>query len=432
MVWGTPRTGVDDLLQRLKEPKTGKNLCVLSFRKLSTNDIVKLANAIAQNTILEELYLSGHKLEMDGLKAFSDCLAVNKTIKHLSIGDDTLGDEGVRVLSEGLMRNMQSALEVWDLEHKSIRVNGATALGKLLATNTCLQTVNLSGNDIRDEGLKCLVTGLMSNQNSSVRMLSLIDTGISGDTLHDLADVLMQPHCQLETIQLSFNALTQASTTFFKAFPRNASVKKLYLKDCKLNDDHVSALASALQENHTLEEIDLSDNALTVQSCESLAMALKANPTLQSLNLSNNHFGDNGACILGASLTDSSTLRFLDMSKNALTHVSISKLVAIPIHHLCLFNNSLGNDVITVLPVLVANTTIETLDIGANGLHGASSVALFNSLHTHPSLKTLEMGGNSLGQVGHDALEKLRTANPLLDVAVDKNAQDEEGGFQHQ
>ncbi|KAJ0390122.1 hypothetical protein P43SY_010887 [Pythium insidiosum] len=139
MVWGT-RAGVDDLLQKLQQPKTGTSLCVLSTRKITEADAAKLAAAIATNSTLQELYFSGHKLGQAGLDAFAECLAVNTTLKHLSIGEDALGDAGVAALSAGLARNAGSAVEVWDLEHKSIGLAGASALGGLLAANSRVST----------------------------------------------------------------------------------------------------------------------------------------------------------------------------------------------------------------------------------------------------------------------------------------------------
>ncbi|TMW60910.1 hypothetical protein Poli38472_000952 [Pythium oligandrum] len=430
MAWGA-RAGVDDLLDKLKKPATGKSLAVLSFRKLSEADVAKLAGAIAGNTMLEELYLSGHKLGPGGVTAFADCLAVNKTLKHLSIGEDTLGDAGVAALCAGLSRNAQSGVKVWDLEHKAIGEAGASAIGDLLKTNTSVKSLNLARNPLTDASIKALADGLAANATSGLETLTLSDATITGQALSHLAGVVGQAQSSLQMLQLSFNALVDADASFFAALGSNASLKRLYLKECKLNDAHAVALSEALKTNTTLEEVDLSDNELTTTAYEALAQALQSNKALKSLTLGNNKGGDAGAVALAESLAQSSTtLEFLDLSKNQLTHVGISKLLAVPkVKKLGLFNNALGDGLEHVLPALLANHHIETLDLGANALHEALSVQLFEAIHAHPSLKTLEVGGNSLGQDGHTALEKLREVNRTLDVAVDKNAQNEDGSF---
>lgn len=431
MAWGT-RTGVTDLLERLKQPATAKSLYVLSIRKITEADTKTLADAIASNTQLEELYLSGHRLGPDGLSAFAACLAANTTLKHVSVGEDSLGDEGVARLCQGISQNPNTALQIWDLEYKSISVAGANAIGELLATNTKLQTLNLSRNAIGSEGVEKIVAGLKKNELSALQELVMTDAELTGDALKHLAAVVESPSCSLQVLQLSFNGLGgESGLAFFQSLAKNHSLKKLYLKECALTDAHIAALGQSLATNASLVEIDLSDNQLTPTACESLAGALASNKTLRSLTLGNNKCQDAGAQHLGRVLSSSNTsLVFLDLSNNELTHAGMTGLLASPsITNLQLFNNALKEGLTHLLPALAANTVIQTLNVGANGLHGALSITLFDALHAHPSLKTLEMGGNSLGEEGLAALDKLKEANPSLDVAVDKNAQDEDGNF---
>ncbi|EEY63449.1 uncharacterized protein PITG_21521 [Phytophthora infestans T30-4] len=433
MAWGK-KAGVDDLLQKLTNPKTARSLYVMSTRSIGDSDFVKLASSISSNTLLEELYLSGHQLGPLGLQAFADCLATNSTLKHLSLGSEKLGDEAVQVLCAGLARNTQSGLQNWDLEFKSLGANGAAAVAELLKTNKSLTTVSLSRNQIGDEGVEKLAKGLSENAQSGVKELNVTEVGISGSGLGHLATLVEKETCSLSTIQLSFNTLESATSTFFDALAKNKSVTKLQLKECKLSDQHVAALSAALKQNTTLVEIDLSDNELTQTSCASLAEGLCENKTLKILRINNNKCLDEGAALLADVLvTNNTTLTYLDMGNNGLTSVGMTPLLkAQSLTQLHLFNNKLGEGLSELLPALLANAVIETFGIGANQLHEALSVTMLDALHSHPSLKTLEMGGNTLGIAGHDALDKLKEANRGLDVAVDKNAQNEDSSFDFQ
>ncbi|KAE8904472.1 hypothetical protein PF005_g15821 [Phytophthora fragariae] len=433
MAWGK-KAGVDDLLQKLNNPKTAKSLYVMSTRSISDVDFVRLASSISSNSLLEELYLSGHKVGAQGLQAFADCLAVNSTLRHLSLGSEALGDDAVKTLSAGLARNAQSALESWDLEFKSLGVDGAAAVGELLRTNKSLKTVTLSRNQVGDEGVKKLVEGLGENAEAAVKELNVTDVGISGAGLDSLAALLEKESCSLTTLQVSFNGLETASSKFFDALKTNKSLKKLQMKECKLTDEHVAAFAAALKQNSTLMEVDLSDNELTKASCASLTDGLRENKALKVLRLENNKCQDEGAVLLADVLaTDNTTLTYLDLGNNSLTSVGMTPLVkAKSVKELHMFNNKLGDGLSELLPVLLANSVIETFGVGANQLHEALSVTLFDALHSHPSLKTLEMGGNTLGQEGLNALDRLKAANPSLDVAADKNAQNEDGSFDPQ
>ncbi|CEG36411.1 LRR-containing protein [Plasmopara halstedii] len=430
MAWGT-NAGVDDLLQKLANPKTSKSLYVMRSRAISDSDMVQLATSISKNTVLEELYISGHHLGPQGLQAFVNCLSVNSTLKHLSLGSENLKDQAVQALSAGLARNAHSSIQSWDLEFKSLGVDGAAAIANLLETNQSLAIVALSRNQIGDQGVEKLAKGLRKNAQSGVKELLLTDVGMSGAGLDHLAMLLECEKCSLLTLQLSFNALENASCTFFDALAKNTSLTKLQLKECSLSDVHVAALATALQQNSTLIEIDLSDNNLTQVACASLAQGLSENKTLKIVRLNNNKCQDEGAVLLANVLAShNSTLKYVDLGNNGLTSTGMTPLLkAQSLTQLHLFNNKLGKGLNELLPILLANSVIETLGIGANELHMALSVTIFDALHSHPSLQTLEMGGNTLGKEGLEALDKLRKANHRLDVAVDKNAQNEDGSF---
>lgn len=429
MAWGQ-RAGVQDLLDRLQQPATAKSLYVLSTRKITDADAKRLADTIAHNTQLEELYLSGHHLSADALQAFADCIAVNKTLKHLCVGNDALGDDGVATLCAGIARNSSSVLQVWDLEHKSVSSAGAAALGKLLESNTALRTLTLSRNALGDDAVGALLAGLRANPHAALETLQMADAGITGAALDHFAALLASPTCSLQSLQLSFNALDSASTAFFDALASNASLKTLYVKDCKLSDAHATALGQALAANSTLEELDLSDNSVTAAGVAALTQGLAANSSLRSLTLGNNKCLDAGATALAHALATNNALSYLDVSKCELTPIGIKALLEhARVKELHVFNNTIGSGLHELLPALVANDRLAHLGIGANQLHGDLSVTLFDALHAHATLTTLEMGGNSLGEVGHAALERLRQAKPELDVAVDKNAQDENGHF---
>ncbi|TYZ59738.1 hypothetical protein PybrP1_009813 [[Pythium] brassicae (nom. inval.)] len=429
MAWGQ-RVGVQDLLDRLQQPATAKSLFVLSTRKLSDADAERLAASISANTTLEELYLSGHRLSATALRAFADCVAANRALQLLCIGDDAFGDAGVHAVCDALARNPQSALQAWDLEHKSVTATGASTLGQLLATNSTLTTLTLSRNALSDDGIRALLDGLRENPQPALQSLQLTDAGITGAALDHFAALLQLPTCSLQSLQLSFNSLEAANSSFFDALANNSSLKKLYLKDCKLTDAHLLALGGALQHNATLEEVDLSDNALTHAGCVALAHGLESNVALKVLMLSNNRCTDAGADLLARALASNKSLTKLDLSKNELSPRGVKALLEhTSVKELHVFNNTIGAGLLELLPVIAAHQSIEHLDMSANQLHGELSIALFDALHAHPTLRTLEMGGNSLGEHGHAALERLRHANPALDVAVDKSAQDENGHF---
>lgn len=426
MVWGT-RAGIDDILERVRASNGSKSLYVLSTRKISEEDAVKLAQAISSNSWLEELYLSGHQLGDKGLQAFADCLKRNRSLRHICIGNDTFGDEGVKVISQGIAGNPDSALEVWDLEYKSVSENGAIAIANILTKNESLKELSLSRNAIGDEGVEALMVALSESPKAVLTRLRLDECALSGKAIDAMARWIKSPHCTLQILDLANNDLKSASAEFFHALRANTSIQKINFRNCHLADSHGTELGNALALNKGLQELDLSENNLGPNAAAAIATAFATNESLHSLVMAKNPVSDEGAIALATVLASSnSTLLSLDLSKTELTHLGVAKLLSsTALKELRVFNNLLGAKVSSVLDPLMKNPVIELLDVGANALHGSLAVLLFDALHSHPSLRTLEMGGNDLGEEGHDALERLREANPYLDVAIDKNAQND-------
>ncbi|OQR96815.1 hypothetical protein ACHHYP_13324 [Achlya hypogyna] len=408
MVWGT-KTGVTDLVQKLQAQNT-KSMYILSTRKLTSSDAISLATALKTHPVMEEFYISGHALGADGLEAFADVLAHNTVLRKLAVGTESLGDAGLAILCAGLARNPRSAIAELDMELKSIGDHGAGALGAMLKMNSSIRHLVVARNQITAAGFEQLVAGLAASNH--VTEFDVAENKLS--LTSSLAQWLRQPNCSLATLNLAGNALGDSAVAFFDALGANASLRSLNLSDTHLSETAVAALGRALAQNQTLTTLDLSQNVL--DDVTALAGGLAANHGLVRLVLAKTRLGDAGAQLLRLP----TTLQHLDLSANGLSAVGMLPHVAAPVKELRVFDNALGAGLPEILPALVANPVLEGLDVGANGLHGPLAITLFEALHTPTALKTLEVGGNDLGDAGLAALDVLQACNPQLDVAIDK------------
>ena len=55
-------------------------------------EVVALCDALGRNTVLQELYASGHHLTVESATAVAEMLGKNSTLRSLCVGDDALGD----------------------------------------------------------------------------------------------------------------------------------------------------------------------------------------------------------------------------------------------------------------------------------------------------------------------------------------------------
>ncbi|OQR91480.1 hypothetical protein THRCLA_08983 [Thraustotheca clavata] len=412
MVWGT-KAGVTDLVQKLNANST-KSMYILSTRKVSSSDAISLATALKTNSTMEEFYISGHNLGDDGLQAFADVLAHNCVLRKLAVGTESLGDNGVRILCNGLGNNSNSKIESFDMELKSIGNDGASAMGEILAKNNSIRQLVVARNRIQTPGFEQLVLGL--NASNYLEELDIAENNLTllNEDGSNLVQWISKPNCSLKIVNIAGNPLGDSAVVFLKSLAINTSIESLNLSSTELTSAAWAALGYALSKNSTLKTLDLSQN--TISSADEFITGVAQNKGLTRLVLAKTKLGDEVAKKLKAP----SSLLHLDLSANNLTSIGMLPHLASPIQELRVFDNSLGNGVYDVLPTIVANPVLQSLDVGANGLHGKLSIALFEALHIPTALKTLEVGGNNLGDDGLAALEVLQERNPLLDVAIDK------------
>ncbi|XP_036439595.1 NACHT, LRR and PYD domains-containing protein 12-like [Colossoma macropomum] len=211
--------------------------CSLKELDLSNNDLqdsgMELLSAGLKNSHckLEMLRLAGCNLTTSSCENLSSALqSVNSSLKELDLSNNDLQDSGVKLLSAGLkslycklktlrlhicslgakacenlgsaLQSTYSSLKELDLSNNDLQDSGVKLLSAGLKTLFCkLETLRLSGCMVTDEGCSSLASTLKSNP-SHLRELDLTynHPGESGVKL--LSDLLEDPHCTLEKLQV--------------------------------------------------------------------------------------------------------------------------------------------------------------------------------------------------------------------------------------
>ena len=150
-------------------------------------------------------------------------LQFNSTLKSLDISKIMLRDEGIEVVVDHLLRFNRSLANL-TVSGNKITMEGAKALGKLLAQGSTLAKLVVSSNTLGDEGGVAIAEALQ--YNSGLESLEMTSCGMADEGLAALADSLSR------TSLYSFHAWgnrfgTMATSRFADLVERHAYLKDL-------------------------------------------------------------------------------------------------------------------------------------------------------------------------------------------------------------
>ncbi|XP_057712853.1 NACHT, LRR and PYD domains-containing protein 12-like [Corythoichthys intestinalis] len=220
--------------------------------------------------------LSYCNLDISSCHQLASVLSAPSNLRYLDLSYNELSDEGVEILSKG-QASPHCILQVLKLSWCKITKRGCVSLAQALKLNPSYpQELDLSKNNLSDEGVDILLKGLASAQ-SILTVLNLSECKIIKRGCVSLTEALKLNPSILQELCLSWN---------------------------NLSDEGVEILSEGLASPHcNLKVLNLSGCQITKRGCVSLAEALKLNPShLQKLDLSWNNLSDEGVDILSKGL----------------------------------------------------------------------------------------------------------------------------------
>jgi len=216
---------------------------------------------------LTELFINDCQFGNDGwrLLALAIGSSKNKSLQKVTLLECNVSDEGLVDIITSL--SMHSNIERLDLDDNRFSTNGCTALSTLLRCSaTQLKYLNLSNNEINDEGIGALALGLKNCSHLETLKLEN-NTSVTTKGWQKLASILDAPNSNLIGVGLMIN---------------------------NINDDALAAFANALVNNNTLTTLSIIDmptanteSAFSKLLCDTSGINLTflSNHTLTSLGL---------------------------------------------------------------------------------------------------------------------------------------------------
>ncbi|KAI2650826.1 Ribonuclease inhibitor [Labeo rohita] len=315
------------------------NNCELTEKSCSV-----LATVLSSKTILKEMNLNNSRLLNSGVKEICEGLKNPVCeLKILKLSDCSITEEGYKALASALRSNPSHLIEL-DLTGNDPGQSGVKELNDLLQDPNCqLKTLRFLG-AAADDACQ-YVTGIVGKNPLLLRELNLSEHELGDTRVNQIAALLQDKHCQLNTLILNNNCITEGGCHVLAAALNSnpSNLTELDLSENKLGNpgmkiiltlfenvqcrleklkQHLSLSASSLTGVREMERVRavahqvLSDCSITEEGYKALASALRSNPShLIELDLTGNDPGQSGVKELNDLLQDGlcslKTIRFL-------------------------------------------------------------------------------------------------------------------------
>ena len=431
------------------------DLVILPAKTFGDVELTRLATIISsgKNKNLKSISASGHAVSPSALALLGSALASQhgKNVREVAVGDENMKDEGVEAFCKPLLEANGGSLERVDFAFKNISVVGAEIIGRTFGASQCIRCIDLYRNpNIGDEGMAAFSTSAMGSDNCFINLgyvdISECDVGAVGAKA--LVECLTHgendsARSSLIEIQMSKNPLGAESCLYLKELisekkDGGSIVHKISMKRCSIGDDGFSSLVDAFKSScQGFSSLDVAGNGITEAGALIFAEALKLNSSnlqsLQELILADNSIGDESVLSIAKSLRNAEeegncSISILDLSTTKCgLNGAQALLKCASLKSLRLFNNNLACEGFEALtPLLIGgHPTLEHLDLGGNRAKESAVAALLGAImigneRDNSALRTLELGGNEVGEVVEEILKELNQVLPELDVARDR------------
>ncbi|XP_041960848.1 NACHT, LRR and PYD domains-containing protein 12-like isoform X24 [Alosa sapidissima] len=383
------------------------------------------------NCRLETLRLVGCGLTEESCEVLTSALqSEHSLLKELDLSSNPLMDSGVRLLSVGL-KHTNCKMETLSLADCKITHNSCEIVVSVLQSTNALIKLDLGENDLGDSGVKLLSKGL-SSPDCKLQTLRLADCKLTDKSYEMVASVLQSPN-SLQELDLSDNDLGDSGAQLLSKglSSSNCKIHTLRLTDCKLSEKSCGIVASVLQSPNSLIELDLNYNDLGDSGVQLLSKGLSSSHCkLQTLRLAKCTLSEKSCGIVATVLQSPNSLIELDLNYNDLRDSGVQllskglssphcKLQTLRLAKCKLLEKSCG----IVATVLQSPNSLIELDLSHNDLRDSGVQLLSKGLSSpHCKLQTLRLAECTLTEKSFVSVASvLQSSNSLIELDLSHN-----------
>ena len=242
-----------------------------------------------------------------------------KTMKILGFESCKLNDNHLKIIIEGIKDN--NSIVALMLRKNNITSQGGFYLAEYLNDHTNVRQLFLGGNNIRDKGLKTLLT-TMSTTNKNITHLDLSSNNFTLEDYNSIIEYLKVDPI-LNSLDISGNKLDLKSSINLGATLCSVkNVKSLNMAKMGI----ISDLIPNLFKSFNLEEIILDENSLEGVGLLMLGKGFMGNKILKKISLKNTQFSSIGLASLLGILKNTKDFKELHLENNNIDDTGVGAI----------------------------------------------------------------------------------------------------------
>lgn len=220
--------GISALHSALKEPLNSVRHINLANNFLDIESFRILGDILKIPSQLESLNLANNEISLAGASYIASGLQHNCGLQRLYLSHTSLQAAGVALIADAIDKN--SNLTVLDISHCNIGDEGAKSIASMLQRDTGLRTLTIYSNDIRGDGAKAMFASLHDNMNLQ-RLYFGPGNQLPNGAVQLLSDYLSRQQSTIETLDVSGSDISdQGFKLLGAALKKQPKVKELAVK----------------------------------------------------------------------------------------------------------------------------------------------------------------------------------------------------------
>ncbi|KAI8607534.1 hypothetical protein BC830DRAFT_121829 [Chytriomyces sp. MP71] len=198
------------LAEAISQMKTGIEELTLFENSITAAGASTLLKAFSPGSLISTLNLEGNEIGPGCGKELHSFLSLPTQLKTFIIARNPIGDYGVKQLCEGLSKNTVPLIEDLDVRRTNMGSNGIKALSNMLAENATIKYLDISENDLKSDAFEAM--GETLKKNSTLLQLNMQNLDCGPDGIDHLVDGLKSKSCPLEHLYFDSNNLGNSAS----------------------------------------------------------------------------------------------------------------------------------------------------------------------------------------------------------------------------